>query len=212
MGIHKHISGRLSGVVSVVAALLAWSFVWLTTQSLFMGNVPVLSRWLLGGEPVYASVSHVVIATLWCAAVVGFLSIGRGIFTRNNFAFLKLSRPVIIGYVLLAAVAIYLSFKPELLAMPGWLQVILMIVGTASQDLPAFGYMQTAIEAKLGKTMAACIVAAMFMVGHFVWMGHADALIVIAAVVFAFARRTTGTIYLTHMIHLGFYLLTLLFV
>lgn len=214
MASHKHVNkhDRLSAVMMVAVILLVWSLVWLITQSLFMGDVPVLSRWLLGGEPAYASVSHFVIATVWCAAVVAIVSLVWGRLTHNNFAFMKLSRPVVFGYALLTIVGIYLSFRPALLGMPGWLQVVLMTVGTASQDLPTFGYMQTALESTVGKRIAAVIVALMFMMGHTVWMGHVDLLIVVAAVVFAFARRMTGTIYLTHILHLGFYFLTLLFV
>lgn len=193
----------------IITACFAWSFVWLITQSLFMTRVPFLSDMLVGNAMPYGSVEDFVKIICWCAAVVAVATLVWAKWSKNDFRFLQPKWWVLISYVGLLAPAILLATESDILGMPGWLQVVCMIVGTAMQILLTFGFLQTALERWSGKLVAAGLTAALFALGHFVWIGSFDLVIAVGAAVFAFARMKTDTVYLTHTLHLGFYWVTL---
>lgn len=193
----------------ITAACFAWSFIWLITQSLFMTRVPFLSNMLVGEGASYETVEDFIKIICWCVAVVAVATLMWAKWSKGDFRFLQFKWWVLISYTVLLIPAILLATEPDILGMPGWLQVVCMIVGTAVQILPTFGFLQTALETWSGKLVAACLTATMFALGHFVWMGSFDLVIAVGAAVFAFARMKTATVYLTHALHLGFYWLML---
>lgn len=172
-------------------------------------EVPILSDLLIGGDVPYASVDDFVFLVVWNVAMVAVVTVAWSWWSKGDFSFLHPNRWIYIGYAVLLGVGVILALQPTLLNMPGWLQVICMIVGTACQALVAFGYLQTALERWVSRGLAAGITALMFAGGHFIWIGSFDILIAIGAIVFALARMYTGRVYLTHMIHLGFYWVSL---
>lgn len=199
--------------MGVVWACLLWSLLWLITQSLYMTHVPYLSDALTTqGNPAYDSVRNFSVVMMWCVFIVAATTFVWSWWSKNDFHFLRVSRWTIIGYGVLVCVGVPLAFRPELLGMPGWLQVLFMAIGTVVQDLPAFGFLQTALEKQTNNLLACGIVAVMFMLGHFVWLGQFDLVIACGAVLFAMARMLTGSVYAAHMLHLGFYVVSLWFV
>lgn len=199
----------------VILAVAAWCAAWMSTQALFMTDVPVLTA-LLTSSPS---------ATIRFAALSAWI-IGTGVivtllwakWSGGDLSFLKIKRPklLLLCYLPIAIAAIVVIVTRSPFGIPGWLWTLCLVATTFYQDILTFGFLQTALEKRLKPIVAALLTALVFFSGHF-WLVDnlptlANAgLYMIAFPIFALLRYKTRTIYPANIIHTAFHVFSGLF-
>lgn len=194
-----------------VVACAGWVAFWLSTQALFMTNIPILSKALLSSHNVTTSFLAL---TIWILIVAVVAVLAWAKFSHNNFSFLRVEhrqRWILYAYIPILILAVLVAFKTPF-GVPGWLWVVGIIATTFFQDILTFGFLQTMLEKHLSGVVAAVVTAGMFFAGHFLLVGNIPTLqtmllYLVAFPLFAFLRLKTKTIYATDIIHVVFLLL-----
>lgn len=203
---------RLYTFFYLLLCVLAWWVIWISTQALFIINVPLLSDFLLRSEN---TTTNFAILTAWICITGLIATFLWSRWSNSNFSFLKTPRWrwIVIGYLPILIATIIITVAREPFGIPGWLWAPSLLVTTFYQDILTFGFLQTAIEKRLRPSTAALLTAFVFFAGHFWLVGNAPSfldpqvyLFAIGFPVIALLRYKTKTIYATNMLHSAFHM------
>lgn len=209
----KH-SRKISTILYVTLAILAWSAVWLSTQALFMTDVPILTNFLSASNVVTGFGTY----SLWIMLIAVVVTLLWAWWSKNDFSFLKAKKWkwIILGYIPVLAAALVIMISREPFTVPGWLWAPCLLATTFFQSILTFGFLQTTLEKRLKPMWAAWLTALVFFAGHFWLVGNLPtlanaSLYLIAFPIFALLRYKTKTIYATNIIHSAFHMFSVFF-
>lgn len=209
-------ASRVSTLLCAIVCIIAWWFIWILTQALFITDVPLLSDFLGRSQNIAVNFA---IYTAWICATGLIATFLWSRWSNGDFSFLKAPRWrwVVIGYVPIFIAAIIIIVTRSPFGIPGWLWAPSLLVTTFYQDFLTFGLLQTALEKRLRPLTAALLTAFVFFTGHFWLVGNAPSfldpqvyLFAVGFPIFALLRYKTKTIYATNMIHSAFHILSAL--
>jgi membrane protease YdiL (CAAX protease family) len=199
----------LPTLVYLTISIVAWIVVWLSTQALFITDIPVLTKLLATDD----TTTTFLIYSLWIMALGGIVTIVWSKWSGNDYSFLKTNKKqwVILGYLPVAIAAIIVIASRQLFGIPGWLWAPAVLATTFFQDILTFGYLQTALARRINPIVAALLTAIVFFAGHFWLVGNVATmqniwLYLVAFPIFALLRYKTKNIYAIHIIHSAFYM------
>lgn len=205
-------ANRLPVWLYVMLAITAWYAVWMSTQALFMTDVPVLTALIASSPDIavrFATLSAWIIGT----GIIATLLWAK--WSGGDFSFLRIKRPMVLmlAYLPIAIVAVIVMLTRSPFGVPGWLWISCLVATTFYQDILTFGFLQTALEKRVRPIVAALLTALVFFSGHFWLIGNMPTLAtagmyMVAFPIFALLRYKTKTIYATNLIHTAFHVIS----
>lgn len=188
-----------------LSAITAWWIVWMSSQALYMIDVPVLSDILKGGNLQQQFISM----TLWiaCTAIIAMLIWHIAV---HDYSFLRGEKWQIALYAI-PAIMIIILFATHQTGYGGIdlrIYVPGMIVSSFFQDILTTGFLQTALSKTIGDKFAAIATTITFFLGHMLtvadMLSPMGVIMICGFILFSWLRYKTGNIYLSNIIHLTF--------
>lgn len=198
----------------IIACIAMWWLVWISTQALFMINIPFLSDFLSRSEN---TATIFAIYTVWLCAIGTIVTLLWSRWAGRDFSFLRARKWhwIVLGYLPVLAIAAFIMATPFIFDIPGWLWAPSLLATTFFQDILTFGFLQTALARRTPPLFAAFLTAAVFFAGHFWLVGQpasfADPQVYLFAIGFpimALLRWKTKTIYATNVLHSAFHMVS----
>ena len=191
-------------LIAVIAAVLIWFAYWFGIQNLYfpiLGNVlnlHVSQDFLFAIYSLCITIVALFVTVIWCVTV-------------KDFSFLKLKKKKILYlYMLPVVLTILILIFGDGVGVNSFLFAIFMWSTTAlAQDLVTFGFLQTFIEKRVNRKLAAIITGTVFFLGHIIFgMGIITIFHAIGSILFSYLRYKTKNIYILDVIHISFLLAT----
>lgn len=191
-------------IIAVVFAIILWFVWWFTSQALFIINIPVLTNFLTHGVTATQSFINI---TLFLLVPMFFAFVLYHKYVRD-YQFLRANKYVWLLYIIPLILFIRLLTLHDVFGVPSWIYGLGMIVSASVQDIGTFGFLQTYVEKKVYRSVAAVIVAVSFFIAHFQYgLAYAALFYIAGFFIFAFLRYKTRSLYATNVLHLSFLLL-----
>lgn len=127
----------------------------------------------------------------------------------RDYNFLKTKKWILVLYLLpiAAAINLYIHNPTEIYGANTIIYLLAMLISVGYQDILTFGFLQTILEKRTARIIAALATALVFYIGHLNFGFDLLSLIhILGYVVFVFARYKTSAIYVTNVIHLTYIL------
>jgi membrane protease YdiL (CAAX protease family) len=205
-------TGKLTSktIFASLTIIALWWLFWLSSQALFMVDVPILSKWLISSDPQHTFGA----LTVWIV-VVNLIALAVYHWLQHDYSFLKIKdRWDILAYLLPVGLAIVLLLtKSSAFGVPMLIYVGAIVVTTFCQELLSTGFLQTGLARRLGPVLAAALTCIIFYLGHFMIADTATLMggvIVVGFMLFSWLRYKRGNIYLANTVHLTWSLVMVL--
>lgn len=189
-------------------AIVAWWIFWMSSQALYMIDVPLLSDIRDSGN----LQQQFIVLTLWITGIAIITTLIWHI-SVHDYSFLRGKKWQIALYVipLMIMVMLFATHQTGYGGIDLRIYILGMVVSTFCQDILTTGFLQTALTKTIGDKFAAVVTAIMFFLGHFMTIAQSlspmGAIMICGFVLFSWLRYKTGNIYIVNVIHLTFSLI-----